>query len=214
MNKNFSRQSGITLLELIIATAIISVISMISTSAYTGYIETAKVSQAVSQIKTLSFLIDDYADENGQHPESLDDIGNQNLKDPWGNPYVYFNLTSTSRNDNEHGGDNDNGHDSDNDHDSGHDNDHDNDHDSGHDNDNDHRDDHGNDSSDNEHGGGSDVNIGGARKDRNLTPINTKYDLCSMGRDGKSKPPLRAADSQDDIIYANDGGYIGLASEF
>ena len=196
MNNNFSKQSGITLLELIIATAIISVISMISTSAYTGYIETAKVSQAVSQIRTISFLLDNYADENGQYPESLRDIGNHSLKDPWGNPYVYFNLTSSSRN-NDRDQNDDNGHE--NDHDSDHDNEHGNDHDSDH---------------DNEHGGNNDINIGGARKDRNLTPINTKYDLCSMGKDGKSKPPLRATDSQDDIIYANDGGYIGMASEF
>lgn len=176
---------------------------MISTSAYTGYIETTKISQAISQIKVLSFLIDDYADENGQYPESLRDIGNHNLKDPWGSPYVYFNLARSSGNDNEHGG----GHDSD---------DGDSEHGGGHDNDNDNEDNgnHGGHDNDNEHGNNSDINIGGARKDRNLTPINTKYDLCSSGKDGKSKPPLTAKDSHDDIIYANDGGYIGMASDF
>jgi len=52
------------------------------------------------------------------------------------------------------------------------------------------------------------------RKDRNLVPLNTDYDLWSMGKDGKSKPPLTAEESHDDIIRANDGAYIGRASEY
>ncbi len=55
---------------------------------------------------------------------------------------------------------------------------------------------------------------GGFRKDRFLVPINTDYDLYSMGPDGASVGPLTAAPSRDDIIRANDGGFIGLASEF
>lgn len=55
---------------------------------------------------------------------------------------------------------------------------------------------------------------GGWRKDRNLVPLNTDYDLWSMGKDGKSKPPIMAKDSHDDIIRANDGQYVGRASEY
>ena len=55
---------------------------------------------------------------------------------------------------------------------------------------------------------------GKMRKDRFLVPLNTDYDLYSMGKDGKTKPPLTAKDSQDDIIRANDGRFIGLASEY
>ncbi len=55
---------------------------------------------------------------------------------------------------------------------------------------------------------------GSFRKDRFLVPINTDYDLYSMGRDRKSSPPLTAKNSQDDVIRANNGGYIGLASAF
>ena len=55
---------------------------------------------------------------------------------------------------------------------------------------------------------------GKMRKDRFLKPINTDYDLYSMGRDGKSKPNLNAKDSHDDIIRASNGAYVGLASEF
>ncbi|MBW2039484.1 MAG: prepilin-type N-terminal cleavage/methylation domain-containing protein [Deltaproteobacteria bacterium] len=52
------------------------------------------------------------------------------------------------------------------------------------------------------------------RKDRFLVPINYDYDLYSMGKDGKSKPPLTAKHSWDDIVRANGGAYIGLASEY
>jgi general secretion pathway protein G len=55
---------------------------------------------------------------------------------------------------------------------------------------------------------------GQMRKDKNLVPINTQYDLYSMGADGQSKPPLTAKESQDDVIVANDGNYIGLASNY
>ena len=50
------------------------------------------------------------------------------------------------------------------------------------------------------------------RKDKFLVPINSTFDLWSMGPDGKSVAPLTATFSKDDIIRANDGLYIGRAS--
>ncbi|MGE0114656.1 MAG: type IV pilin protein [Steroidobacteraceae bacterium] len=55
---------------------------------------------------------------------------------------------------------------------------------------------------------------GQKRKDRNLVPINTEFDLYSKGPDGNSASPLTAAMSRDDIIMANDGGYVGKASDY
>jgi len=52
------------------------------------------------------------------------------------------------------------------------------------------------------------------RKDHNLVPLNSDFDLYSMGPDGSSASPLTAASSRDDIIRANNGSYIGLASEY
>ena len=57
-------------------------------------------------------------------------------------------------------------------------------------------------------------NIGKVRKDHNLVPLNTDYDLYSMGKDGQSKPPLTAKASQDDIVRANNGGFVGMASNY
>ena len=54
----------------------------------------------------------------------------------------------------------------------------------------------------------------GARRDRFLVPINSTFDLYSMGEDGRSNPPLQGGPSRDDIVRGNDGGFIGLAINF
>jgi general secretion pathway protein G len=58
------------------------------------------------------------------------------------------------------------------------------------------------------------ANLGAVRKDRNLVPINTDYDLYSKGKDGGSMTPLTAVASRDDVVRANNGGYIGLAENY
>ncbi len=55
---------------------------------------------------------------------------------------------------------------------------------------------------------------GKARKEFGTVPLNTDYDLYSVGKDGKTSTPLTASMSRDDIIRANNGGYIGLASDY
>jgi general secretion pathway protein G len=55
---------------------------------------------------------------------------------------------------------------------------------------------------------------GKARKDRNLVPINSDFDLYSMGKDGISKGPIVAPQSEDDVIRGLSGGFIGLAVDF
>jgi general secretion pathway protein G len=53
-----------------------------------------------------------------------------------------------------------------------------------------------------------------ARKDHNLHPINSDFDLYSMGPDGQTNKPLQNAKSRDDIIRANDGAFLGKASVY
>ncbi len=55
---------------------------------------------------------------------------------------------------------------------------------------------------------------GGLRKDRNLVPINSDFDLYSAGKDGRTVAPLTASHSRDDIVRANNGGFVGLASDY
>lgn len=57
-------------------------------------------------------------------------------------------------------------------------------------------------------------NIGQARKDRNLVPINSDYDLYSSGPDGRSVGPLTARHSRDDIVRANNGRFVGVAEDY
>jgi general secretion pathway protein G len=57
-------------------------------------------------------------------------------------------------------------------------------------------------------------NRGQVRKDRALNPINTDYDLYSMGPDGQSVSPLTARQSRDDIVRARNGQFVGKAEEF
>lgn len=52
------------------------------------------------------------------------------------------------------------------------------------------------------------------RKDHNMVPVNSDYDLYSMGRDGDSRAPFTAKLSRDDIVRANDGQFVGLASDY
>lgn len=55
---------------------------------------------------------------------------------------------------------------------------------------------------------------GKMRKDHSLVPVNSDFDLYSMGPDGASQAPFTAKASQDDIVRANNGGYIGLVSNY
>jgi len=57
-------------------------------------------------------------------------------------------------------------------------------------------------------------NVPGHRKDRNLNPLNTDFDLYSMGKDGASVPALTGGASHDDIVRANNGAFVGLASDY
>jgi len=55
---------------------------------------------------------------------------------------------------------------------------------------------------------------GKARKNKKLTPINSDFDLYSVGKDAGSLPPLTAPISRDDVVMANDGRFVGLASTY
>ena len=48
----------------------------------------------------------------------------------------------------------------------------------------------------------------GNRKDRKLNPLNSDFDLYSMGKDGESQTQITNKTSLDDVIRANDGKFI------
>lgn len=55
---------------------------------------------------------------------------------------------------------------------------------------------------------------GSFRKDGKLNPLNSDFDLYSRGKDGDSRGPLSAKASRDDIVRANNGGFIGLGEDY
>ena len=54
---------------------------------------------------------------------------------------------------------------------------------------------------------------GKRRRDRNLNPVNTDFDLYSKGPDGRSAAQFMAAKARDDLVRANNGRYFGPADE-
>lgn len=52
------------------------------------------------------------------------------------------------------------------------------------------------------------------RRDGNLKPINTDYDLYSVGKDGKTHKQLNNNDSADDVVRGLDGSFMGLGKDF
>jgi general secretion pathway protein G len=58
------------------------------------------------------------------------------------------------------------------------------------------------------------ANTGAVRRDRNLRPINSDYDLYSMGKDGETQTQLQGRKARDDVVRANDGQFLGLAKDY
>jgi general secretion pathway protein G len=55
---------------------------------------------------------------------------------------------------------------------------------------------------------------GDKRKDKFLNPVNSDFDLYSMGRDGDTSRPFTSAKGRDDIVRANNGQFYGLADDY
>jgi general secretion pathway protein G len=52
------------------------------------------------------------------------------------------------------------------------------------------------------------------RRDRNMRPLNSDFDLYSMGADGLSAPALTSPLSLDDVLRAGNGSFVGLGADF
>ncbi len=52
------------------------------------------------------------------------------------------------------------------------------------------------------------------RKDQFLVPLNSDYDLYSLGVDGRSRPQITHPDSLDDVVRGANGAFVGLARNY
>jgi general secretion pathway protein G len=56
--------------------------------------------------------------------------------------------------------------------------------------------------------------LGASRTDHAGDPINTDYDLFSVGPDGDTAGSLTAAESADDIVRGNNGAFLGVVANY
>ena len=149
-----TRQSGVTLLELMGVVAIIGLLGAIAIPAYTGYVDRANGARALGDMGRIETRLQRFRlANNDQLPANLAAVGADTMLDPWGRPYQYLNILAGPP-------------------------------------------------------------PGAMRKDHNLVPINTDFDLYSMGKDGASVPPLTGGPSRDDIVRANNGQFYGRAEDY
>lgn len=145
-------QRAFTLIEIVMALAIISILAGIALPAYVGYRERADVAVAISDMVAIQQAVERYYTATNLLPVTLTDAGFGRL-DPWGNPYFYLNFSTAA---------------------------------------------------------GKGMN----RKDKNLNPLNSDYDLYSMGADGLTHGAISHKHSLDDVLRANDGAFLGLAADY
>ncbi len=179
--------------------ALIGILAGIAVPLYDNYREKVRVATAVLGIGVIAKEITGYLTVNGSYPASLADIGQDRARDPWGNAYQYLRIASADASAPSSSSESSSSKGSKSSEKAG----------------------SGSSSSGADSTGSSPqsssqdaASLSKARKDHFMVPINTDYDLYSMGADGKSLAPLTAKASQDDIIRANDGLFIGRASEF
>jgi general secretion pathway protein G len=89
---------GFTLVELLIAMAIILTIAAIAIPNFIAAMDLARVAKAVGDIKTIEEEITLYDVIYNQLPDDLSQIGYGNYLDPWHNPYEYLNHSTMKGN--------------------------------------------------------------------------------------------------------------------
>ena len=149
---NRVRQRAFTTVELMLVVLLIGVLTAIALPSYSRYRDRVMTAHAVATIVSVAALIDRYVQDERQYPPDLAALRIPTPIDPWGHPYVYYNVDANGR--------------------------------------------------------------GHARKDHALNPINTDFDLYSMGPDGQTKKQITQKDSLDDIIRASNGRFVGVAADF
>ncbi|MBU4261855.1 MAG: prepilin-type N-terminal cleavage/methylation domain-containing protein [Proteobacteria bacterium] len=144
--------SGFTLIEILIVIAIMGTLSAIAMPTFRTYVERVKTKKVLIEIRMLEKEINNFYYTYNRYPQNLDEIGLDDMKDAWDNPYRYLPVEGTAP--------------------------------------------------------------GKLRKDHFMVPVNSDFDLYSMGPDGKTASPFTAKSSRDDIVRANDGQYLGPVSEY
>ena len=76
---------------------LIGVLVAVALPFYRGYQERIRIAQAINDIRVMSAVASNYWNDNHGYPSSLADIGQAGKLDPWGNPYVYYNIDANGK---------------------------------------------------------------------------------------------------------------------
>lgn len=141
--------------------AIGGLLAVLGVPAYTQYTDRARVATTVADIKRLEMSLERFHTQNGRFPDSLAELDQGAMMDPWDQAYCYLHIAPSVVKGKVQG-----------------------------------------------------KAVGKARKDHNLVPINTDFDLYSIGKDGDTQASLVPQVSHDDVVRAGNGGYVGLAENY
>jgi general secretion pathway protein G len=89
---------GMTLIEILVVITILGIIAAAVAVNVVGQLDEAKVKQARTDLHTLENCLDLYKIDKGRYPSTEEGLGavvtagkcKNQLKDPWGHPYVYL----------------------------------------------------------------------------------------------------------------------------
>lgn len=91
LSKRNPAEHGFTLLELMIVAAILAIVASIGVPQYRSALLAARVQKAKQELVTIAQAIDSYRGRSGGLPLTLANVGYGGRRDPWGSPYCYLN---------------------------------------------------------------------------------------------------------------------------
>jgi prepilin-type N-terminal cleavage/methylation domain-containing protein len=114
-----TKQTGLTLIEIMIAVAILAILSAIAVPLYQGYVVEARYGTALKDIRQMQLILDDlaldnslaaiepagysagdnvnvYTNDSGIQVAAATPAGTQPWLDPWGNIYRYQRTAGTA----------------------------------------------------------------------------------------------------------------------
>jgi general secretion pathway protein G len=87
---------GFTLVELLVVIAILGILTFMGMSAYAHFIDRARNTRAIAEIRLLDKEIIGFLNSNDRLPDGLAEIGRENMRDPWKSFYKYIKFETAA----------------------------------------------------------------------------------------------------------------------
>ena len=86
------RSQGFTMVELIVVIGVLAVLTIIGIGVYSHFIDKAKNTRAIAEIRGLEKEILEFWHTNDRLPDTLGELDRSTILDPWKTPYQYINF--------------------------------------------------------------------------------------------------------------------------